>query len=271
VTDTQTLRQQIHEANRAVHKVEVSYYELFHPEVYSKHEQKRITGTLQKAGNLVVNNGKRALDFGAGTGNLTEKLLTMGYEVTAVDISAEMCELLKKKHRTYLDAAKLAVVNAPIEDVSFEAGKFDLVTCYSVLHHLPDYEAALRQLCGFLKQGGVIYLDHEASPYYWKMEPTMLAELIKAVYFHSNPILNSIYFQMVGFKVPTLDYTLSDYWHKKEHSMDHQKIAGIFKKEKFSSAKRTDYYLTGSWIYNPVFSVYKHVCRPEMSYWIAKK
>lgn len=271
MTDTQTLRQQVHDANRAVHKVEVSYYELFHPEVYSKHEQKRITGTLQKASSLVVNNGKRALDFGAGTGNLTEKLLAIGYEVTAVDISAEMCALIKAKCTSHVDSGKLTVVNSPIEEVSFGAGKFDLVTCYSVLHHLPDYEAALRQLCGFLKKGGVMYLDHEASPYYWNMEPTILAELVKAVYFHSNPILNSIYFQMVGFKVLTLDYTLSDYWHKKEHSLNHQKIGEIFQKEKFASAKRTDYYLTGSWIYNPVFPVYKHVCRPEMSYWIAKK
>jgi ubiquinone/menaquinone biosynthesis C-methylase UbiE len=177
----------------------------------------------------------------------------------------------EKKFASYVDTKQLSVVNSPIEDVDVGAGSFDLITCYSVLHHLPDYEGALKRLCGFLNRGGVMYLDHEASPYYWKLEPTMLAELVKAVYFHSNPILNSIYFGMVGFKVPNLDYTLSDYWHKKEHSLDHQKIGQIFRKEKFTFARRKDYYLTGSWIFNPIFSVYKRVCKPEMSYWIAKK
>jgi ubiquinone/menaquinone biosynthesis C-methylase UbiE len=271
MTETENLREKIHDANIAVHKVEVSYYELFHPEVYSKQEQKRITKTLKEADQTIADNRKKALDFGAGTGNLTSKLLAMGYEVTAVDISADMCAALMKKFKTQTDAKKLVVVNSPIEDVDFKDGQFDLVTCYSVLHHLPEYEDALRRLCGFLRKGGVMYLDHEASPYYWKMEPTMLAELVKAVYFHSNPILNSIYFQMVGFTVPTLDYTLSDYWHKKEHSLDHQKIRQIFQKENFESFQRTDYYLKGSWIFNPIFPVYKHVCRPEMSYWIAKK
>jgi hypothetical protein len=99
----------------------------------------------------------------------------------------------------------------------------------------------------------------------------MLAELVKAVYFHSNPILNALFFQLNGLRVPIMDYTLSDYWHKKEHSLDHGKIQRIFEKEKFESFVRKDYHLKGSWIFNPVFTVYKRICRPEMSYWIAKK
>jgi hypothetical protein len=50
--------------NIAVHNVEVSYYELFHPEVYSKHEQKRITNTIKRSQRLISDNGKKALDFG---------------------------------------------------------------------------------------------------------------------------------------------------------------------------------------------------------------
>ena len=44
---------------------------------------------------LVTDNQKNALDIGAGSGNLTGKLLLMGYNVTAVDISAEMCAILQ--------------------------------------------------------------------------------------------------------------------------------------------------------------------------------
>lgn len=271
MSEEKVLHRKIHEANIAVHRVEVAYYELFHPEVYSKQEQKRITALLKKANELVAGSQRRALDFGAGTGNLTGKLLDFGYEVTAVDISAEMCAVLRKKYRSQIAEKKLFVVNSPIENVDFESGSFDLVTCYSVLHHLPDYVDALVRLCGLLKKGGAMYLDHEASPYYWKMEPTMLAELVKSVYFHSNPMLNALYFGMVGLKIPVVDYSLSDYWHKKEHSLDHAKIRRVFEKERFEFFERADYFLKGTWIFNPFFAVYKHVCRPEMSYWIAKK
>lgn len=220
---------------------------------------------------LVIDNHENALDIGAGSGNLTGKLLRMGYYVTAVDISTEMCDILRKKYENYLKSNKLAVINSPIEDLSFDIGKFDLIACYSVLHHLPDYIAALKSLSVFLKEGGVIYIDHEASPFYWRTEPSVLANIVKGIYFHSNPILNSLYFQIIGLKVPTIDYSFSDYWHKKEHALDHNRIEQLFKKENYEYSKRTDYYQNSTWIPNPLSTIYRMLCRPEMSFWIAKK
>jgi ubiquinone/menaquinone biosynthesis C-methylase UbiE len=261
----------IHEANVVVHRFEAKYYELLHPEVYNRQEQKRINSTLKMVDELVADNQRKALDFGAGTGNLTGKLLSMGYHVTAIDISAEMCAILRKKYKTYLEAKKLVVINSPMEDVSFDGGEFDLITCYSVLHHLPDYVAAVRRLSVFLKRGGVMYLDHEASPFYWKDEPDNIANLVKHVYFHSNPLLNAFYFEIIGMNVPSLDYTLSDYWHKKEHALDHEKIECVFEEKGFDFFTRVDYHLKGSWILNPIFPIYKRICKPEMSFWVAKK
>ena len=137
------LKDQIHQANVAVHRFEAPYYEILHPEVYSRQEQKRITAKLKAIDQQIAGNQKNALDVGAGTGNLTGKLLKMGYNVTATDISPEMCLILKKKFAVYLPD-KLTVINSPIESLSFGQGKFDLITFYSVLHHLPDYPSALR-------------------------------------------------------------------------------------------------------------------------------
>ena len=195
----------------------------------------------------------------------------MGYSVTAIDISAEMCAVLKKRFKAYLTAGKLAVLNSPIEDASFDEGEFDLVTCYSVLHHLPDYAGAVRKLSGFLKKGGVMYLDHEPSPFYWETEAQSLAHLVKSVYLHSNPLLNTLYFSLVGAAIPSIDYALSDYWHKKEHPLDHEEIKRVFEAEHFEFFRRMDYHLTGSWIWNPLFYLYKRICLPAMSFWIAKK
>ncbi len=265
-----SLNDQIHQANVSVHRLEARYYELLHPEVYSRKEQQRIWRQLKTIDKQIVNNQKNALDVGAGTGNLTGKLLEMGYRVVATDISPEMCVILKKKYARYIPD-KLTVLNSPIEDLSFEQGKFDLVAAYSVLHHLPDYTAALGTLCGYVKKGGVIYIDHEASPSYWGNEPSMLASIIKGFTFHSNPLINSFYFQIIGLHIPTIDYTLSDYWHKKEHSLNHHVIAEVFKQKNFSKYQRTDHFLTGTWLPNPLAYVYRLVCKPEMSFWVAQK
>ena len=271
VLQDQTLKENIHRANVSVHRLEAQYYEVLHPEVYSNQEQKRIIEKLQMIDKLVADNQKNALDVGAGTGNLTGKLLHTGYAVTAVDISPEMCAILRKKYRDYLQNNKLTIVCSPIEDLSFEAGKFDLITCYSVLHHLPDYVDALRCLSVFLKRNGVIYIDHEASPFFWKAEPSRLANLIKTVYFHSNPILNSLYLQIFGLKIPSIDYYMSDYWHKKEHPLNHNRIQQVFRDENYAFARRMDYYETATWIPNPLSAIYRLLCSPEMSCWIAKK
>ena len=265
------LRERIHEENIAVHRFEAKYYELLHPEVFGKSEQKRISSTLVLVDSLISGNQKRALDFGAGTGNLTGKLLRMGYTVTAIDISAEMCAILEKKYRTYAEAKQLIVINSSIENMSFERDEFDLITCYSVLHHLPDYADVIQRLAEFLKKGGVLYLDHEASPFYWKDESTNIANLVKQIYFHSNPALNTLYFQITRVKLPSIDYALADYWHKKEHPLDHGKIESVFEKENFEFFARVDYYLKGTWVLNPFFYIYMRVCKPETCFWVAKK
>ncbi len=267
----QTFKEKIHQANVSVHQLEAKYYELLHPEVYAMREQKRITAKLQMIDKLVTDNQKNALDVGAGTGNLTGKLLQMGYKVTAVDISEEMCIILKRRYRAYLESNKLAIYCSPIEDLTFKPGTFDLITCYSVLHHLPDYLDAIRRLSVFLKKGGVVYFDHEASPFYWEAERSSLSNLIKGIYFHSNPLLNSVYFQFNGVKVPEIDYRLSDYWHKKEHALSHDSIQQVFDEENYEFATRLDYYETSTWLPNPLSIIYRLLCSPEMSCWIAKK
>jgi len=266
-----SLKEQIHQANVVVHRSEAKYYEALHPEVYSKKEQKRICANLKIADKLVTDNKRFALDVGAGTGNLTGKLLQMGYQVVAVDISQEMCAILQEKYDNYVKSNKLKIINSAIENLDFDAGKFDLITCYSSLHHLPDYVSALKSLSTFLKKRGVIYIDHEASPFYWKGEQSGLASFIKDIYFHSNPLLNSLYFQIIGLKAPSIDYSLSDYWHKKEHALNHKSIESIFKQENYAFSKRTDYYQTSTWIWNPLTLLYRLTGSPEMSFWVAKK
>ena len=268
------LQKRIREANVVLHRSEAKYYELIHPEIYNKWEQRRLLSTLKRVDKLVADNQqpiKKALDFGAGTGNLTGKLLQMGYEVTAIDISKEMCAILEKKYKNHIDWKRLVIINSPIEDVSFDKGEFDLITCYSVLHHLPDYVGALQRLSAFLRKGGVMYVDHEASPFYWKREQRAIADLVKVIYLSSSPLINSLCFRIRGIHLPPLDYKLSDYWHKKEHYLDHTKIELLFEKEGYKFFERVDYHLRRTCFSNPIFHLYKYFCRPETSFWFANK
>lgn len=268
------LQEKIRKANISLHRHEAKYYELIHPEIYNQHEQTRLISALKKANDLVsgtLEGVKRALDFGAGTGNVTGKLLSMGYHVTAVDLSVEMCNILEKKYADYVKSKKLVVVNSAVTDLIFSQSIFDLITCYSVLHHLPDYVGAVAHLSGFLRKGGVMYIDHEISPFYWQSEPRTIANLFKFVYLHLSPTFNSLYFRLMGLNLPPLDYTLSDYWYAKKHQINHKKIKNVFEKQAYEYSERQDYHLRRGYFLNPIFSLYKYFCRPETSLWLAKK
>jgi len=76
----ENLQEKIRKANIVLHKYEAKYYELIHPEIYNQNEQNRLISTLKKADGLISDvpgQVKMALDFGAGTGNVTGKLLNM--------------------------------------------------------------------------------------------------------------------------------------------------------------------------------------------------
>jgi len=173
------LRKKIHESNIKLHQIEAKYYDLIHHEIYNKTEQKRIFSVLKKIDTLIGDNQKRCLDFGAGTGNITGKLLNMGYEVTAIDISKEMCGVLKNKYKNSVKQGKLRIINSKIENANFKKEEFDFIICYSVLHHLPDYINVVHNLSLFLKKGGIMCLDHESSPFSWNETNDYLSHMIK--------------------------------------------------------------------------------------------
>ncbi|MGB8780675.1 MAG: class I SAM-dependent methyltransferase [Candidatus Bathyarchaeia archaeon] len=272
--ENQTLEEQIYEANIAAHRIESKYFELLHPEIYNKIEQRRLVKELKKAVRLVASGGRRALDFGAGTGNVTGKLLRMGYEVTSVDISREMCGRLQDKYADFVKNGMLHIVNSKIEDAYFGLEEFDLITCYSVLHHLPDYEQVIQMLASYLKKGGILYLDHEISPFVGS------EDRIARTYYRIDWVVNSL----IGTMIPQIRKandergilnraisTLADYWGQPERKIDNARIKRVFKELSFTYSVRKDYHLHRTRIPNPVYFVFKYASRPDVSCWIAHK
>ena len=101
----------------------------------------------------------RVLDFGCGTGLLTEKLAPLCGHIVAVDISAGMIDVLQSKvvdkRIGNITPLVTAVDSAAINENPELSVKFDLVVASSVCSFLPDYNSTLRDLSSALKPGGL--------------------------------------------------------------------------------------------------------------------
>ncbi len=90
--------------------------------------------------NLLFGQGKSALDIGCAYGYTSQMLSSLGYETVGVDVSAWGT----KQAKSLLGSEFLVCdVQTPLP---FNADKFDLVTCFDVLEHLPNPEKALSNM-----------------------------------------------------------------------------------------------------------------------------
>ncbi|MCL2517110.1 MAG: class I SAM-dependent methyltransferase [Oscillospiraceae bacterium] len=95
--------------------------------------------------------GKKALEIGAGTGKATKPFLDAGYDVTAVELGANMSEFLRAKFEN------LNVINAAFEEVELEYDTYDLIYAGSAFHWV-DQSVGIPKVLRTLKSGGVFAL-----------------------------------------------------------------------------------------------------------------
>ena len=94
----------------------------------------------------------QVLDFGCGTGLLTEQLVSSGAAVDALDTSPAMREVVRAKiEAQHWSAVELA---GHLEDLHPQR-RYDLIVCSSVCSFLPDYPGEVERLVGGLRPGGV--------------------------------------------------------------------------------------------------------------------
>jgi len=265
------IHRRIIEENLNLHEIVAPIYDSIRGDIFNRHEQTRLSSALRRADSSVNHNTKKALDFGAGTGNVTKKLVDLGYHVTAVDLSAEMLGIMKKKYPSHFRDKQIIAIAGDIESIELPCEGFSMITVYSVLHHLPDYSKTIRKLASLLSKGGIMFIDHEPSPYVWHMSAVQAA--FSKVKIGFDYFLNMISRRKLirGVNLPTLDYSWADYWSSKEHHVDHELVQCTFEDLNFESVIREDYYLHRTDSPNPIFPLYREFCRPDTSLWIARK
>ncbi|MFE3883112.1 SAM-dependent methyltransferase [Streptomyces lydicus] len=113
------------------------------------------------------------LDLGCGDGGDALWLARLGWQVTAVDISAVAVERLAALARAHGLGDRVTTVRADLH-TSFPPGAFDLV-CAHYLHTPFDLDraAVLRSAAHALRPGGrLLVVDHgSTAPWSWNQEP----------------------------------------------------------------------------------------------------
>lgn len=99
---------------------------------------------------------ERMLDFGCGTGLLSERLAPHVDEIVAIDTSPKMIAVLRSKDIGNVKAL-CADIDAPETRKLPEFKQpFDMIVASSALTFVPDYDATVRNLAGHLRGGGLL-------------------------------------------------------------------------------------------------------------------
>lgn len=107
---------------------------------------------------LKSENVKTVLDMTCGTGSQVFYLHERGYKVTGSDFSPALIEQARKKAKS--QSQDITFFDGDVRDLHL--GQFDaVITIFNAIGHLtkPDFEKALRNIHGNLKDGGVYIFD----------------------------------------------------------------------------------------------------------------
>ncbi|MBV9545581.1 MAG: class I SAM-dependent methyltransferase [Chloroflexi bacterium] len=92
----------------------------------------------------------RVLEIAPGTGKATQPLAERGYQVTAVELGAELAEFARRKLAGF---EHVRIVTAAFEEWPLPAEQFDLVACAQAFHWL-DPAVRLQKTAAALRAGG---------------------------------------------------------------------------------------------------------------------
>lgn len=108
------------------------------------------------ARSLGLRPGDVILDFGAGSCFVSELLNRFGYMTVALDIEHEVLAIGQERLTIdpRCDPKRTRFVAGDGMCLPFRDESFDGVICMNALHHMPDYQRTLAEMCRILKAGG---------------------------------------------------------------------------------------------------------------------
>jgi ubiquinone/menaquinone biosynthesis C-methylase UbiE len=125
---------------------------------FTKGISKRTKKTIER---LDVRPGMNVLDAGCGPGRLTIPVAHMVRPegtVTAIDIQEGMLSEARKQ-ADKAGLTNIRFIQAGLGDGMLERERFDRAVMITVLGEIPDREAALREIYGAMKPGGILLIE----------------------------------------------------------------------------------------------------------------
>jgi ubiquinone/menaquinone biosynthesis C-methylase UbiE len=107
--------------------------------------------------------GTSALDAGCGPGRMAVALALSGFQVTAIDSSAEMRERALARAVEAGVRARVTVQSGDAESLELDDDSFDLVVALGVLPYLADPQRALLEFARVTHAGGYVVLSSNNS------------------------------------------------------------------------------------------------------------
>lgn len=95
------------------------------------------------------------LDYGCGTGLISNEISEYVKEIHAIDISSNMIGIAEKKAKER-NIANINYARSTIFDERIKKGSFDVILAFHVLHLLEDEHIALERINELLKPGGLL-------------------------------------------------------------------------------------------------------------------
>ena len=179
-------------------------------------------------GDLHILEDQFILEAGCGAGRFTEILLQSGAKVLAADLS----DAVEANYSNCHQYENYLVIQADVLCLPVAPQQFDVVICIGVIQHTPSPEKTIVALCGYVKPGGLLVIDHYSYDYPFTNSRRLLRNLLiktppsfslnfchflVAVFWpihrflwknRSNPLIEQLWGRFVAWS-PVVDYHAS--------------------------------------------------------------
>ena len=140
-------------AIKGLERLERDHYN--NPLTYHAYQQHNIF-TVFRIGEKLLRKVKpsgKLLDIGAGKGDFVSLARKNGYEAKGIEPSPRFCEYARETYGVQVEQGYLG------QGDHFKGEKFDVITLFHVVEHVPRPQELLATISEYLKEDGVVYIE----------------------------------------------------------------------------------------------------------------